>query len=120
MKKGQLSIFAELTLGDTENFTAKVPRKFTGTDNPRQQRVITALMLRARRREELDRIAGASNSPELVADLRRRGLSIPCHRTPGIDSDGLPIRFGVYELTADDRRKITVWLRKRQRSAEGG
>ena len=112
MEKGQLSIFAELTLADTKDSTTKVVRKFTGTDNPRHLRVIHALMLRPHCREELDRIAGASNSPALVAELRRRGLSIPCQSTPGIDRDGVVVRPGVYSFTDDDRRKIAAWQRK--------
>lgn len=118
MKKGQLPIFAELTLADTEDFTSSATRKFTGTDNPRHLRVIHALMLRARRREEIDSIAGASNGPDLIADLRRRGLHAPCQRTPAIDRDGYPIKFGIYELDDDDRRAVNVWLRKRDAKAK--
>ncbi len=46
--------------------------KFTGTDNPRHLRAIAALLRRPMPRESLDREAGASNAPELVAELRRR------------------------------------------------
>lgn len=113
MEKGQLPVFAELTLGDTEDSTAKAACKFSGTDNPRHLRVIHSLLIRPRKREEIDRIAGASNGPELIAELRRRGLRAPCQRTPGIDRDGYPIKFGVYELDDDDRSKLTAWLRQR-------
>lgn len=113
MEKGQLPIFAELTLGaDTQDSTAKITCKFTGTDNPRHLRVIYSLEIRPRRREEVDRVAGASNSPELIGELRRRGLEIPCHRVPAIDRDGLPVKPGVYSLTDDDRRKLKAWKRK--------
>ncbi|WP_426110415.1 hypothetical protein [Massilia sp. PWRC2] len=115
MDKGQLPVFAELTLGaDTQDSTANTARKFTGTDNPRHLRVIQSLLLRPRKREEIDRIAGASNGPELMAELRRRGLTAKCHRTPGIDRDGCPIKFGIYELDDADRRALTAWLRKRE------
>lgn len=113
MEKGQLPIFAELTLADTEDSTAKPAGKFTGTDNPRHLRVINSLLVRPRKRKEIDRIAGASNGPELIAELRRRGLHAPCQRTPGIDRDGCPIKFGVYEFDNDDRRKLNAWLRLR-------
>lgn len=113
MEKGQLPIFAELTLADTKDSTAKEAGKFTGTDNPRHLRVIHALLMRPRKREEIDRIAGASNGPEVIAELRRRGLHTPCQRTPGIDRDGLPIKFGVYEFDDNDRRKLTAWQRLR-------
>lgn len=112
MEKAQLPVFAELSLGDTEEFTAKPVRKFVGTDNPRHLRVIHSLLIRPRKREEIDHIAGAANGPELIAELRRRGLYAPCHRTPGIDRDGFPIRFGVYEFDGNDRRVIAAWLRK--------
>lgn len=114
MEKSQPPLFAELALRtDTEDSTAKTACKFTGTSNPRHLRVIHSLLIRPRKREEIDRIAGASNGPELIAELRRRGMRVPCTRTPGIDRDGYPIKFGVYELDADDRSKVTAWLRQR-------
>ena len=118
MDKGQLPVFAELTLGDTEEFTAKPAKKFTGTVNPRHLRVIHSLLIRPRKREEIDHIAGASNGPELIAELRRRGLRAKCVRTPGLDRDGYAIRFGVYEFDNDDRRLINTWLRKQQGDAQ--
>ena len=87
--------------------------RFFGTENPRHLRVIASLMIRPRKREEIDSIAGASNGPELVAELRRRGLRARCRRTPGIDRDGYPVKFGVYEFDDDDRRAINAWLRVR-------
>lgn len=118
MKKAQLPLIAELDLGDTGDSTAKAACKFAGTDNPRHLRVIHSLMIRARRREEIDRIAGASNGPELMAELRRRGLRAECRRTPGIDRDGCAIKFGVYEFDDGDRQAITVWQRLRDRKAK--
>ncbi|MDP2785001.1 MAG: hypothetical protein Q8O38_10485 [Sulfurimicrobium sp.] len=113
MGKAQLPIFAELDLADTKDSTvSNLPCKFTGTDNPRHLRVIHASWARSRKREEIDRIAGCSNGPELIAELRRRGLDFPCDRVPAIDRDGYPIRYGVYSLTNSDRRKISAWLRK--------
>src|SRR5471032_3670365 len=91
------------------------PAHFSGTDNPRHLRVIHALMIRPRRREEIDHIAGASNGPELMAELRRRGLRAECKRTPGVDRDGYAITFGVYEFDDDDRRAIAAWLRIRDK-----
>jgi hypothetical protein len=88
-------------------------RKFTGTDNPRHLRVISLLMRRPISREELDSVAGASNGPELVAELRRRGLDAPCERINLIDRDGQPCRPGVYSFTTRDRRRIHAWLAQR-------
>lgn len=119
MDKGQLPVFAELTLGaDTQDSTANNTKTFSGTDNPRHLRVIHSLLIRPRKREEIDSIAGASNGPELMAELRRRGLTAKCHRTPGIDRDGYPIKFGIYELDDADRRALSVWLRKRETKAK--
>lgn len=87
--------------------------KFIGTDNPRHLRAIALLMQRPAKREELDNRAGCSNSPELVAELRRRGLAVPCERDPDRDRDGEPIRRGVYFFTAGDRRKLNGWLASR-------
>lgn len=113
MDKSQSPLFAELALGaDTQDSTVPAKRHFTGTCNPRHLRVIESLLIRPRRREEIDRIAGASNGPELVAELRRRGLQAKCQRTPGIDRDGNPIRFGIYGFDEEDRRAIYAWVRK--------
>lgn len=99
------------TAQPAEHSTAHI--RFSGTANPRHLRVINSLMIRPRKREEVDHIAGASNGPELMAELRRRGLRAKCRRTPGIDRDGYPIKFGVYEFDDDDRRAIKTWLRLR-------
>lgn len=106
-------LFNELAIS-SRSFNATAPHgKFEGTDNPRHLRVVSALWVRPRKREEIDRIAGASNGPEIIAELRRRGLDVPCQRTPAIDRDGYPIRFGVYEFDNDDRRKLRTWMRLR-------
>ena len=94
------------------NESAQDQRRFY-TDNPRHCRALALLLQRPARREEVDRAAGASNGPELVAELRRRGLDVPCERVPAIDRDGRACRPGVYHLTASDRRKVSEWLRRR-------
>ena len=76
------------------------------TSNPRHKRALLALMRRPMTREHLDTAAGCANGPDLVADLRRRGLQVPCERVPDYDRDGLPVRRGVYRLTGADRRKV--------------
>jgi hypothetical protein len=106
--------------------SARNTRKFTGTENPRHLRAIAALMSRPISREELDSIAGCSNGPELVAELRRRGLDkddcLPCERIKFIDRDGNICRPGVYSLTEKGRRLIYAWMaqRKRQNAAAPG
>ena len=82
---------------------------FTGTTNLRHFRVIQALLTRSRTREEVDLIAGCSNGPELIAELRRRGLEVPCTRTKKLDRDLFDCWPGVYHFTNKDRRKIKQW-----------
>lgn len=106
---------------DSANTESSAPNsaKFTGTDNLRHLRAIDALLRHPVPREALDRIAGASNSPELVAELRRRGLEIPCERISFSDRDDKQCRPGVYSLTQADRRKIYQWMARRVRGAGG-
>ena len=93
-----------------ENPSATSKRKFTGTDNPRQLRALAALRHRPVSREELDSVAGVTNSPDLVAELRRRGLDVPCERIDFTDRDGNKCRPGVYSLSQRDRQAVTDWL----------
>ena len=90
------------------------PARFLGTDNPRHLRVIHALLRRPLPRESLDNEAGCSNGPELVAELRRRGLEVPCPRTKKKDRDLFDCWPGVYHFTASDRRKVYAWLASRR------
>lgn len=110
-------LFKELAIDSRKTDSTPKPGKFDGTDNPRHFRVIHAALVRPRKREEVDSIAGCSNAPELIAELRRRGLEFPCSRIPAIDRDGYPIRFGVYHLTAADRRKLAAWQCQRKGGA---
>lgn len=88
--------------------------KFRGTSNPRHLRALIALLRRSMPREHLDREAGCSNGPELVAELRRRGLEVPCDRIPVYDRDGLEVKRGVYHLTAKDRGKVHQFFGSRK------
>jgi len=98
-----------------ENPSAPNSAKFTGTDNPRHLRAIAALLRRPLPRENLDTVAGCSNGPELVAELRRRGLELPCKRINFVDRDGHLCRPGVYFLTITDRRKLHQWQARRMK-----
>lgn len=91
------------------NFIAN-PAQFTGTSNHRHQRALHALMRRSITREQLDRHAGCSNGPSLIAELRARNLDVPCTRIPVYDRDGRKVYAGVYSLSAQDRRKLARWL----------
>lgn len=96
--------------------------RYEGTDNPREHRALDLLLRRPSvPREVLDREAGCSNGPDLIARLRSYGLGkdhLPCTRVTVIDRDGCCCRIGVYHLTPQGRRAVWLWLRKpRQRSA---
>jgi hypothetical protein len=101
-----------------ENPSAPNSAKFTGTDNPRHLRAITALMRRPLLRTELGDLTGCINTPDMVAELRRRGLDLPCERINFIDRDGRGCRPGVYSMTLRDRRKVLRWLVARDRLTE--
>ena len=90
--------------------------KFFGTDNPRHMRALHSLLTRPMPRKSLDSAVGCSNGPELVAELRRRGLELPCTRVEALDRDGRPCKPGVYHLTTTDRRKVNRWLANRGRN----
>lgn len=73
--------------------------------------------------QALDSIAGCSNTPDLVSDLRERGLGkkhLPCERIEAIDRDGKVCRPGVYSLTEQGRRMVHAWMASRPKpGAEG-
>lgn len=96
------------------------PTYFLGTENPRHLRAIMALLVRPRPREDIDRIAGCSNGPALMSDLRKLGLKAPCPRTPCIDRDGFEVKRGIYFFDDHDKRLIRAWLKRRDRQRKGG
>lgn len=87
--------------------------RFAGTDNPRHLRVIRALLRAPVARIELDRVAGCTNGPDLIGQLRGLGLSLPCERVTVKDRDGRTSRPGRYSLTGDDCKRVHRWLRVR-------
>ena len=96
------------------------PAHFLGTENPRHLRVIMALLVSPRPREAIDRIAGASNGPALMSDLRDLGIKAPCSKTPCIDRDGVEVKRGIYHLTDHDKQLIRAWLKRRDRQRKQG
>lgn len=85
-----------------------------GFTTARQYRVINALMRGPESREAVDRIAGASNGPAVVQQLRMLGYDIPCKRVSHTDRDGLAGWHGVYSLTHTDRLRVHEWLYRRR------
>lgn len=70
---------------------------------PRQRRTLLALLERRCTREDVDRIAGASNGPDVVRQLRQRhGLNILCSRRASHDRGGRKIEIGIYHLAPTD------------------
>ena len=101
-------------VGAGDDGSGRPPGRFLGTDNPRHLRVLAALMGGPLSREQVDRIGGASNGPELISELRSSGLNIPCERKRVHDRDGKPVWAGIYSLTAEDRAMIKAWLTERE------
>lgn len=85
--------------------TDKIDSKPVGIKSPRQIRALQALLDGPTSRERLDQVAGASNSPDVVAALRRRGLGIVCDTVEIVDRDGRKAHPGVYSLSTADRPK---------------
>lgn len=81
--------------------------------SPRALRLLAALLDGSLSREALDRTIGASNSPDVVFQLRQRGFDLPCKRREVLDRDGRPCRIGVYSLTASDADKARAILAER-------
>lgn len=100
--------------------SAPSKRKFAGTENPRQLRVIAALLRRPISRQELDSVAGCANGPALVSDLRDLGLTVGCERIKFIDRDGCICRPGVYSFTAGDRHRFYQWRAESKKGRPNG
>ncbi len=113
LSTAQAGFFPE---ADAPDSTGKAT--FKGTQNPRHLRALAALLNRPLPRENLDSVAGCSNGPQLVADLRALGLALPCTRVSFTDRDGRRCRPGVYSLAVADRRAVIRWLA--QRGKAGG
>jgi hypothetical protein len=85
---------------------------FIGTDNPRHIRALNAMLMGPIMREELDQIAGCSNGPDLIDDLRERGLEVRCKRLNKSDRDGRYCRPGQYQLTTNDYQLVANWFNR--------
>lgn len=74
-------------------------------------RVLRALISTSEwiRREEIDRIAEASNGPEVISQIRKRlgKDAVETIRFHKINSDGLVVHPGAYRLTALGRQRVS-------------
>lgn len=62
-------------------------------------------------REELDKLIGASNSPDAIMQLRRKyGLNIIMREVQAINRDGRACWYGSYQLAYDDKVMVREWL----------
>lgn len=85
-------------------------QKSIGRLSPRQRRALLALRSGPVMREALDRIAGASNGPHIIMELRRMGLMIECERLHCLDRDGHACRPGRYTLAATSHLAAAAML----------
>lgn len=76
----------------------------------RMARALRALLSGPVMREDVDRIAGASNGPAVIRQLRRQGLEIRCEVVKRIDRDGKACRPGRYSIADDDRATALALL----------
>ena len=79
------------------------------TFTPRHKRGLWALWNGPLMRDELGRVAGASNAPGLVAELRAKGIDIHCELVERIDRDGKSCWPGRYSLTSAGRATLRGW-----------
>jgi hypothetical protein len=78
---------------------------------PRHCRLIVALLIGPLPRETADRVAGASNSPHYIGELRDKfHLTIHTERVERIDRDGNTTRPGVYHLDPDSQAHARLLL----------
>lgn len=77
---------------------------------PRQTRVLQALKGTGGwiYREAIDRIADASNGPDVISRLRQKlgADAIEMERVQAVDRDGYPIKPGRYRLTDLGRQRL--------------
>jgi len=106
----------EAALEDPISLQSPSPACFIGAATPRQMRALGELLLRPVWREELDGIAGASNGPDVVMKLRKRGLPkgscLVCEMRERVDRDGRTVECGIYSLTVEGRRRVLDWMQR--------
>ncbi|CAJ4043310.1 Uncharacterised protein [Burkholderia pseudomallei] len=120
MEKAHSPEPAETSLDDTAE-CSKPRAHFEGTTDPRHIRILDALMARPCSREEVDRIAGASNGPHEISELRALGLDkfncLPMRRERVIDRDGAEVHRGIYWLTERGKQAVIDWRNRTGRAA---
>jgi len=101
--------------------SAALPQVLPAIRSQRQRRTLVALLDGPRTREQLDRLAGASNSPDVVLTLRRRfGLALPCALETVLDRDGKSVERGVYRLAELDKPTALRLVQASASTGKGG
>jgi len=88
--------------------------------NPRLVRLVRALLLGPLWREDADRAAGCSNSPDLILHIRRLGPgreNLVCIREKVMDRDGVVSYPGRYHLSLLGQALLTTWLNSQKMGA---
>lgn len=98
---------AESSAPNSANFIPAV------TLTKRQGRLLQALLIADTWiwREEVDRIAGASNGPQIIAELRQKVTGhdgIEMRQVDAADRDGKPCRPGQYRLSEVGRERTSA------------
>ncbi|NPC57852.1 hypothetical protein [Caenimonas soli] len=99
---------AEPSAPNSANSTAEANKTVAFT--PRQSRVMDALLQTDGwiSRESVDRIAGASNGPQIILELRRKVTGhdgIEMLKSDATDRDGKTCKPGRYRLTSTGRQR---------------
>lgn len=90
---------------------ATTAKRLAHHTTPRHRRLIQALLIGPLHREDADRVAGASNSPHYIGELRETfELSIITERIERIDRDGCKTRPGIYHLAPGSRQRARELL----------
>lgn len=79
--------------------------------DPRRCRLVSALLRGPVSREQADKLAPASNSPQYIMELREAGIEILCLRRCFVDAEGFKRCPGTYHLTPEGREAALAWLR---------
>ena len=90
-----------LGIRTTDKADTDTPKRRRKSLTPRQTRTVQRLLRGAVMREELDHVAGASNSPEVIRQIRGLGLDVHCQRVEKSDRDGLRTFPGRYSLAPE-------------------
>lgn len=77
---------------------------------PKQQRILTALLNGPLTRRQAGDISGALNAPQVILELRRKGIPIVTEWQCGIDRDNRPYRMGIYSLPPTAHHQAREWL----------